>query len=118
MISVEHDLSRSSSVIYTISGLVVAALAWSYFSFLDVNAVASGKIQPAGRTKVIQPMAAGKVSALHVANGDHVNEGDVLVELDSTKAVAAQTAIVADLVASRAEIRDATPRSRRHGPNM
>jgi hemolysin D len=90
--------------IYTISGLAVAALAWSYFSLLDVNAVASGKIQPAGRTKVIQPMAAGKVSAVHVANGDRVNEGDVLVLLDSTEALAAQNAIAADLIGSRAEI--------------
>lgn len=90
--------------IYTICGLVAAALMWSYFGFLDINAVASGKVQPAGRTKVIQPMEAGKVIAIKVADGDHVKAGDVLVELDPTEAIAIQNATAGSLIDLRAEI--------------
>jgi hemolysin D len=90
--------------IYTICGLVAAALIWSYFGFLDINAVASGKVQPAGRTKVIQPMEAGKVIAIKVADGDHVKAGDILVELDPTEAIATKTAVAGSLIDLRAEI--------------
>jgi hemolysin D len=90
--------------IYTICGLVAAALAWSYFGYLDVNAVAPGKIQPAGRTKVIQPMEAGKVITIRVADGDRVKAGDILVELDPTEAIATQNAIMGSLIDLRAEI--------------
>lgn len=90
--------------IYTICSLVAAALLWSYFGYLDVTAVASGKIQPAGRTKVIQPIEPGKVVTIRVADGDHVKAGDVLVELDPTEAIATRSAIASSLTDLRAEI--------------
>ena len=62
-----------------------AVLAWSWFANLDINAVASGRIQTSGRSKVIQPLEPGKVKAIFAQNGAHVNEGDLLIELDPTE---------------------------------
>ena len=68
----------------TLIGLFVLALAWSSFSHVDIVATAPGKIIPTGYSKVIQPFETGVVRAILVANGQNVNAGDVLIELDST----------------------------------
>ena len=71
------------ALILIISGLVVTALLWSWFGRLDIVAVAQGKIQPAGRVKVVQPLDPGKIAAIKVENGRHVSPGDVLLEFDA-----------------------------------
>ncbi len=71
------------ALILLIGALVVSALVWSWFGRLDIIAVAQGKIQPAGRVKVIQPLETGKVAAIHVENGQHVRAGDLLIEMDA-----------------------------------
>ena len=70
------------ALILIICAFVVAALVWSWFGRIDIVAVAQGKIQPAGRVKVIEPLEAGKVAAIHVENGQHVKAGDVLIEME------------------------------------
>ena len=57
------------ALILIICAFVVAALVWSWFGRIDIVAVAQGKIQPTGRVKVIEPLEAGKVAAIHVENG-------------------------------------------------
>src|SRR5437868_810374 len=59
-----------------ICALFVFALGWSYFGWIDIYAVAPGRIQPSGRSKVVQPLEAGKIIAIHVENGSRVNAGD------------------------------------------
>src|SRR6267142_4656452 len=44
------------SFIWLICAIFAAAVAWSYFGKLDIYAVASGKLQLAGRSKVVQPL--------------------------------------------------------------
>lgn len=90
--------------LYAICASVVLVLAWSYFSHLDVYASAPGKIQPAGRTKVIQPIEVGKVLAIRFRDGDRVKEGDVVIELDSGEATAVYKAALSRLHSLRAEI--------------
>jgi hemolysin D len=68
----------------TLIGLFVLALAWASLSHVDIVATANGKIIPTGHSKVIQPFETGVVRAILVANGQNVNAGDVLIELDST----------------------------------
>jgi hemolysin D len=91
------------TLMLTICALFVAALAWSYFGWMDIYAVAPGKIQPDGGSKVVQPLEAGRVAAIRVENGSRVNAGDVLVELDPTEAAADREAQARDLEAAKAE---------------
>ncbi len=86
-----------------ICALVIVALSWSYFGYIDIVAVAQGKIQPTGRVKVIQPLETGRVEAIRAVNGQHVAAGDILIELDATEAAAEQAALAANLTAFRAE---------------
>jgi len=88
----------------TICAFAVVALVWTYFSKIDVIAVAQGKIQPSGRVKVVQPVETGKVTAVYVSNGRHVRKDDVLVELEAEDAVADQIGSQVDHAAAQAEM--------------
>ncbi|WP_062112343.1 HlyD family type I secretion periplasmic adaptor subunit [Collimonas pratensis] len=64
------------------------AVIWSVIGKLDVVAVADGKVVPNGKSKTIQPLEAGIVKAILVDNGQHVHQGQALIELDPTEATA------------------------------
>jgi membrane fusion protein, hemolysin D len=68
----------------SIIALFAAAIAWACIGTVDIVAVAPGKIIPSGRIKVIQPFETGVVRAIEVRDGQRVNAGDVLLELDPT----------------------------------
>ncbi len=93
----------AKSLLLAICALFCGALVWSYFGWMDIYAVAPGKIQPDGGSKVVQPMEAGKVVAVNVVNGSRVKAGDVLLELDPTQASADRDAEARDLEAAKAE---------------
>jgi hemolysin D len=76
----------------TICVFFASALAWSFYGRLDVHAVAAGKIDTAGRAKVIQPLDPGKVAAIDVENGQRVRAGDMLLELDRAEPAAEENA--------------------------
>jgi HlyD family type I secretion membrane fusion protein len=55
---------------------------WAVTVPLDSAIVAHGKVTLAGKRKEVQHLSGGIVSRFTVKDGDHVREGDVLVELD------------------------------------
>lgn len=48
----------------------------------DIVAVAQGKVIPRGRVKVVQATEAGAIRAVHVRNGQAVEAGDLLIDLN------------------------------------
>lgn len=72
------------SLLWLTCALVVIALAWSIIGKVDVVAVAAGKTVPDGNVKVVQPIEIGSVRTIHVANGQFVRAGELLIELDPT----------------------------------
>jgi hemolysin D len=88
----------------TICAFFAVALAWSFYGRLDVHAVAPGKVDTAGRAKVIQPLDPGKVAAVQVENGQRVRTGDLLLELDPAEPAAEENAQRDALHANLAEI--------------
>jgi hemolysin D len=73
---------------WVIMTLFVVALAWACIGKVDIVAVAQGRIVVSDRTKVVQPLEAAVVKAVHVRDGDKVAAGQLLVELDATAATA------------------------------
>lgn len=80
------------------------ALTWASLARVDIVAVAPGRIVPNGRTKVIQPLEAGVVRAIHVHDGSAVKAGDILIELDPTINAAEAQHMKIDLMAARLDI--------------
>lgn len=64
--------------------LFVMAIIWASFGKIDIVAVAQGKIIPSDHTKIIQPLESGVVSAIYVREGQSVQQGEVLLQLDNT----------------------------------
>src|SRR5208337_5170703 len=89
--------------IWAIGLFFAAALAWSYFGWLEIYAVAQGRIQPSGRSKVVQPLDPGRVVGIAVENGSRVEAGDLLVELDSRETGADREQQKRDLESALAE---------------
>lgn len=83
-----HPAPRRAA--WIIMGLFTAALMWSYFGQVDIVAVAQGRVVVSDRTKVVQPLEAGVIRAIHARDGDKVQTGQVLIELDPTVVLADQ----------------------------
>lgn len=74
--------------LWLIMAFALIALLWAIFGRIDVVATAVGKIIPNDRTKVIQPMETAVVKSIHVRDGQMVQLGQVLIELDTTSTAA------------------------------
>ena len=88
---------------WAIMALFVIALAWSIFGQVDVVAVAQGRIMVADNTKLIQPLEPAVVKAIKVRDGERVRQGQVLIELDATGAVADRRSAQEQLAAVQSE---------------
>lgn len=75
-------------VLLTIIGLVAALILWACVGKMSIVATAPGKFIPEGRVKSIQPLESSIVKSIHVKEGQHVNGGDLLLELDPTLSAA------------------------------
>lgn len=86
-----HPAPRRTA--WAIMALFIIALAWSILGQVDIVAVAPGRIIVSERTKLIQPLETSVVRRVLVKDGDHVQEGQVLVELDPTMASADKASV-------------------------
>jgi HlyD family type I secretion membrane fusion protein len=74
--------------IITVCVFFGALLLWSAFAPLSTGAVVSGKVIVSGDRDVIEHLEGGIIKKVHVKNGERVQEGDVLVEIDPRQAEA------------------------------
>ncbi|HVJ42634.1 MAG TPA: HlyD family type I secretion periplasmic adaptor subunit [Dongiaceae bacterium] len=81
--------------------MAIAALVWACIGQIDIIASAPGRVIAQGRTKVVQPVETGMVSAIRVADGDHVQAGDILIELNAAQSVADRDRYTRDLLQAR-----------------
>ena len=89
------------AVALAISAFVALALIWACVGEIDIVAVGQGKIVPSGRTKTIQAFESGVVTRIAVEDGQHVEKGALLVELDSTLTGADTDRLTKELTARR-----------------
>ncbi len=74
--------------LFSVSGLVVAAIVWSALTKVDEVAVGLGQVLPRGRVQVVQHLQGGTVAAIAVREGSLVEPGQILISLDKTVALA------------------------------
>lgn len=84
--------------------LFVLALLWTILGKVDIVAVAPGRIIVSERTKLIQPLEASVVKKVLVKDGDRVQAGQVLVELDPTMASADKASVQEQLKTQVSEV--------------
>lgn len=77
---------------------------WAVTAPIAGAAVAIGTVSPQNLRRIVQHYEGGVIAKIHVADGETVQEGQVLIELDQTKAKAAfekQKQLIAMLKASQ-----------------
>jgi hemolysin D len=80
------------------------AVAWSWFGRIDTHAEIHGKLIPIGKVQVIEPLITGRVKAIHVKAGDHVAEGELLVELDPAEQAAERKKLAGSLAVAEVSV--------------
>ena len=101
----ETPVSPAGRIMMGVVVLIVAvAIGWACVGQLDIVATANGRLVPSGQIKQIQPLEIGVVKKIMVADGDHVDADDVLVELDPTTNTADRDRIARDLVQAQLDI--------------
>ena len=86
-----HPAPRRAA--WAVCALFVVAIFWATLGEIDIVAVAPGRIVVSDRSKTLQPLEASVVKRVLVKDGDSVQAGQVLVELDATNASADSASI-------------------------
>ncbi|GAA5444370.1 type I secretion system membrane fusion protein PrsE [Microbulbifer sp. NBRC 101763] len=81
----ESSLIRSGTVVWVFFLLIIALFIWSYLARVDEVSSGSGKVVPTSRAQIIQSLDGGILAQLKVSEGDIVEKGQVLAQLDPTK---------------------------------
>jgi HlyD family secretion protein len=91
-------------------GVVVLAMffgvfgLWAAFAPLDAGVVAVGEVIVSGNRQVVQHREGGVISRVAVSEGDHVQQGQILLELSAVELAAQERALAGqsiELEASR-----------------
>lgn len=81
---IERPAHKAGTVIIIgIFTLLIGAIIWACVSEIDVVITASGSVQPVGNLNVVKTYSGGTVKSINVSEGDFVEQGDVLIELDT-----------------------------------
>lgn len=76
---------QSSLLLFVILACLLSAGAWAYLTELDDVTRVDGRIVPSGDVQVIEATEPGVLQVLHVREGELVDQGAVLMELDTTQ---------------------------------
>lgn len=76
---------RSTRVVWFFFLVIAAFMVWSYFAEVVEVSTGSGRVIPISREQVIQSLEGGIVADLRVREGDIVEQGQILAQLDPTQ---------------------------------
>ena len=81
----EVRASRSGRVVWMLGLCLLAFFAWAWFFQIDEVSSGTGKVIPSTREQRIQSLEGGILAELHVREGQIVEKGQVLAQLDPTR---------------------------------
>jgi len=93
------------AVMYTVGVLFIILLLWAFFGKLDIIASAEGRLVPETYIKIVQPSDAGIVQEILVKEGEQVQQGQVLMRMDTRLAEADAKTIGNDLALRSLQLR-------------
>ena len=92
------------TLLWILCAIPLIALVWSILGFIDIHAVAPGRIQPQGYSNVIQAFDPGRVDQLLVKDGDLVKKDQLLLKLDDREAAADANRMMSEINDTKADI--------------
>lgn len=76
--------ARASLLLFVIMGLLVAVFAWAAVTEIDDVTRGDGRVVPSSDIQVVQAAEQGVLQEIFVAEGDIVEQGEVILRLDRT----------------------------------
>jgi len=99
---IDEPLPRATWALYLLCAVVTVAITWSALAKVDEITRSDGRIVPDGREQVIASLDAGILRELKVREGQEVQVGQELLELDPTRVEAQQAESQAKLLSLKA----------------
>lgn len=81
----DASIVRSTRVVWFFFLVIAAFVMWSYFAEVVEVSTGSGRVIPISREQVVQSLEGGIVADLRVREGDVVEQGQILAQLDPTQ---------------------------------
>lgn len=81
----EPPLPRASLVIWIVGIGLLILLIWAWIFNLEEVSTGTGKVIPSSKEQVIQSLEGGILTKLNVQEGDIVQKGEILAQLDPTR---------------------------------
>lgn len=101
----------SAFIIWTLVSVAGFGILWAAFAKIDETVQATGKLEPLGSTIDIKAPMGGVIKEILVKDGELVQKGQILIEMDTTAAKARLNALIqvrdrtlADLELSRGQL--------------
>jgi multidrug efflux pump subunit AcrA (membrane-fusion protein) len=94
-------------LVYIIAGFLVAAFIWSSLSMVDVVTESRATLVPEGHVKPVQAAGAGVVQNVFVKEGDTLERGQAIVQLDATEIRTRLGKLREELVTNQTQLRQA-----------
>lgn len=79
------DVSWSTRLVWWVLLILLCFVGWANFAILDEVSTGAGKIIPSSREQVVQSLEGGVLLNLRVKEGEIVQKGQVLAQLDRTR---------------------------------
>ena len=98
------DAMRSKQWIIILLSSLVVLLLWAGFARLDVVSIAQGEVIPADKVQSIAHLEGGVIHSMLVKQGDVVEAGQALVELESTASGASVAELSLKLDSLKADV--------------
>ena len=87
---IDEPLPRAVWALYLMAAVLLVGLAWSSIATVDEVTRSDARIVPDGKEQVIASLESGTLGKLLVHEGEEVEAGQALAELDPTRAEAAE----------------------------
>ena len=81
----EVDASSSGRVVWIVALMLAAFFGWAWYFEIDEVSSGTGKVIPSSREQRIQSLEGGILTELRVREGQIVEKGEVLAQLDPTR---------------------------------
>lgn len=98
------NAGKSGHLLLLLSLLVICFVVWANWATLDEQVRARGEAVVSSRSQVVQAVDGGVLVALHVREGQRVEAGELLAELDKTRFAASVAETQAKALGLRANI--------------